>query len=67
MKTAMSLALKDPHATWRGDSPNWIHDCENGKIGCLGRTSRVRHLGDLVAPSLDSRPLRSPLVLCPGL
>ena len=26
------LALKDLHATWRGDNPNWVHRCQNGKI-----------------------------------
>ena len=28
----MHLALKDPYATWRGDNPNWVHKCQNGKI-----------------------------------
>ena len=28
----MPLALKDLHATWRGDDPNWVHKCQNGKI-----------------------------------
>ena len=45
----------------------WGHNCQNGKIGRLGRPSRVGNLGDFVAPSLDSRPLISPLVPCPGL
>ena len=45
----------------------WGHNCQNGKMGRLGRPSRVGNLGDFVAPSLDSRPLISPLVLCPGL
>ena len=43
------------------------HNCQNGKIGRLGRPSRVGNLGDFVAPRLDSRPLISPLVPCPGL
>ena len=30
--TPMHLALKDLHATWRGDNPNWVHNCQNGKI-----------------------------------
>ena len=28
----MHLALKDLHVTWRGDNPNWVHKCQNGKI-----------------------------------
>ena len=32
MDTSMPLALKDLHATWRGDKPNWVHKCQNGKI-----------------------------------
>ena len=28
----MHLALKDLHATWRGDNPNWVHKGQNGKI-----------------------------------
>ena len=67
MVTPMVLALKDLHATRRGDNPNWVHNCQNGKIGRLGRPARVGNVGDLVAPSLDSRPLISPLVPCPGL
>ena len=45
----------------------WGHDCQNGKIGRLGRPSRVGNVGDIDAPSLDSQPLISPLVPCPGL
>ena len=36
METLMHLALKDLHATWCGDNPNWVHNCQNGNIGCLG-------------------------------
>ena len=43
------------------------HNCSNGKISRLRRPSTVGNLGDFVAPSLDSRPLISPLVPCPGL
>ena len=32
METPMPLALKDLHATRRGDNPNWVHNCPNGKI-----------------------------------
>ena len=32
MQTPMFLALKDLHATRRGDNPNWVHKCQNGKI-----------------------------------
>ena len=63
----MSLALKDLHGPRRGDDPNWVHECQNGKFGRLGLPSWVGSLGDLVAPSLDSRPLISPLVLCLGI
>ena len=45
----------------------WGHNCQNGKIGRLGRPSRVGNLGDIDAPSLDSQPLISPLVPCSGL
>ena len=31
-ETPMSLAPKDLHAPWRGDDPNWVHKCQNGKI-----------------------------------
>ena len=31
----MPLAPKDLHATWRGVNSNWIHDCQNGKMGRL--------------------------------
>ena len=37
------------------------------KSAVSGDQSRVGNLGDFVAPSLDSRPLISPLVPCPGL
>ena len=30
--TPMPLAPEDLHATWRGDDPNWVHKCKNGKI-----------------------------------
>ena len=63
----MYLALKDLHEPRRGDDPNWVHKCQNGKIGRLGRPSWVGNLGYLVAPSLDSRPLISPLVPCLGI
>ena len=32
MKTPMHLALTDVHATGRGDNPNWVHKCQDGKI-----------------------------------
>ena len=32
METPMPLALKDLHATRRGDDPNWVHKCQNCKI-----------------------------------
>ena len=67
METPMHLALKDLNATWRGDNPNSVQNCQNGKIGRLGRLSRLGNLGDIDAPSLDSQPLISPLVPCPGL
>ena len=28
----MQLALKELYATWRGDDPNLVHKCQNGKI-----------------------------------
>ena len=63
----MYLALRDPHESRRDDDPNWVHECKKGKIGHLGRPSWVGSLGDLVAPSVDSRPLISPLVPCLGI
>ena len=30
--TPMHLAPGDLHATGRGDNPNWVHKCQNGKI-----------------------------------
>ena len=65
--TPMPLALRDLHATRRGDRPNWVHNCQNGRIGRLKRPAMVQNLGDLVASSHDSRPLISSLVPCPGL
>ena len=67
MKTSMHLALIDLPATRRGDNPNWVHNCQNGRVGRPGRPSRVGNLGDLVTPRLDSRPLISPLVPCLGV
>ena len=53
----MYLALKDLHGPRRGDDPNWVDKCQNGKIGRFGRPARVGNLGNLVAPRLDSQPL----------
>ena len=64
--THMYLALRDLYGSRRGDDPSWVHECQNGKISRLGRPSWVGSVGDLVAPSLDSRPLISPLVPCLG-
>ena len=58
--THMYLAPKDLHGPRRGDDPNWVHKCQNGKIGRLGRPSRVENLGDIKAPSLDSQPFDIP-------
>ena len=33
--TPMPLALKDLHATWRGDDPNWVHKCQMVKLPTL--------------------------------
>ena len=66
-ETHMYLALKDLHGPRRGDDPNWADNCQNGKIGRLGRPSRVGSLGDLVVPSLSSRPLTPPLIPCVGI
>ena len=32
METPMHLAPKVLHATRPGDNPNWVHNCQNGKI-----------------------------------
>ena len=32
MGTPMPLALKDLHATRRGNDPNWVHKCQNCKL-----------------------------------
>ena len=63
----MFLALKDLHLPRRGDDPNVVHECQNGKFGRLGRLSWVGNLGYLVVQSLDSRPSISLLVPCPGI
>ena len=63
----MYLALKDLHGPRHGDDPNWVHECQNGKIGRPGQPSWVGNLGALVAPSLDSLALISPLVPCLGI
>ena len=63
----MYLTSKDLNEPRRGDNPNWVHECQNGKIGRLGQPSWVGNLGYLVAPSLDSQPLIPPLVPCPGI
>ena len=31
-ETPMHLTFKALLATWRGDDPNWVHKCQNGKI-----------------------------------
>ena len=31
-ETAMTLVLEDLNSSWRGDNPNWVHKCQNGKI-----------------------------------
>ena len=31
-ESPMPLALKDLHGTWRGDNPNWVQKCQNGKL-----------------------------------
>ena len=51
----MYLALKYLHGPRRGDDPNWVHNCQNGKTGRPGRPSGVKNLGDFDAPSLDSQ------------
>ena len=58
------LALEKLHDARHDDDRNWVHNCQNGH---LGRPSWVGSLGDLVAPSLDSPPLISPLVPCRGI
>ena len=65
--THMYLAPEDLHGPGCGDDPNWVHECTNGKNCRPGRPSWVENLGDLVALSLDSRPLISPLVPCLGI
>ena len=62
-----NLVPSEVPASGRHGFAKWGHDCQNGKIGRLGRPSRVGNLGDIDAPSLDSQPLVSPLVPCPGL
>ena len=57
-KTHMYLALKDLHGPRRGDDPNWVHNCQNGKMGRLGRPVRVGNLGDLPPPRPREEPER---------
>ena len=67
MEPSPNLVPSEVPASGHHGFVTWGHDCQNGKIGCLGRPSRVGNLGDIDAPSLDSQPLISPLVACPGL
>ena len=54
-------------ASGRHGFAKWGQDAQNGKIGRLGRPSRVGNPGDIDALSLDSQPLISPVVPCPGV
>ena len=67
LEPSPDLVPSEVPASGRHGFVTWGHDCQNGKIGRLGRPSRVGNLGDVDAPSLDSQPLISPLVPCPGL
>ena len=67
MEPSPNLVPSEIPASGHHGFVTWGHDCQNGKIGRLGRPSRVGNLGDIDAPSLDSQPLISPLVPCPGL
>ena len=67
MEPSANLAPSEVPASGHHGFVKWGHNCQNGKIGRLGRPSRVGNLGDIDAPSLDSQPLISPLVPCPGL
>ena len=67
LEPSPNLVPSEVLASGRHGFAKWGHDCQNGKIGRLGRPSRVGNLGDIDAPSLDSQPLISPLVPCPGL
>ena len=40
----MTLALENLHATRRGDDPNWVHKCKNGKIGTMTHKSALKGL-----------------------
>ena len=67
LKPSTNLVPADVLASGHHGFVKWGHNCQNGKIGRLGRPSRVGTLGDIDAPSLDSQPLISPLVPCPRL
>ena len=67
LEPSPNLAPSEVPASGHHRFVTWGHDCQNGKIGRLRRPSRVGNLGDVDAPSLDSQPLISPLVPCPGL
>ena len=56
----MTLVLRDLHATRRGDNPNWVHACQNGKIDRLGRPSRVETLAILTRQALIHNPRYPP-------
>ena len=62
-----NLVPSEVQASGHDGFVKWGHNCQIGKIGRLGRPSRVGNLGDIDEPSLDSQPLISPLVPCPGL
>ena len=67
LEPSPNLAPSEVPASGHHGFVKWGHNCQNGKIGRLGRPSRVGNLGDIDAPSLDSQPLISPLVPCLGL
>ena len=67
LEPSPNLVSSEVSASGRHGFAKWGHDRLNGKIGRLGRPSRVGNLGNIDAPSLDSQPLISHLVPCPGL
>ena len=67
LEPSPNLIFSEVPASGRHRFAKWGQDAQNGKIGRLGRPSRVGNPGDIDALSLDSEPLISLLVPCPGL
>ena len=60
LEPSPNLVPSEVPASGRHRFAKWGQDAQNGKIGRLGRPSRVGNFGDIDAPSLDSQTLIFP-------